>query len=573
MMRLVKRAGLIGVACFVFVVGSATAAFAHANLVSTAPAQSSHFEVGASPPKASLVFDEAVTATSSSVGVYDGAGKPLSVTPLSSPARTNVEVGLPRLGDGTYVVVWHVVSDDGHPEQGAFTFSVGVGGASTANIDSLLASQSSGRAIGTAFDIDRALAFLASLVLVGGLVFVRWRWPDGLERRDVRLLLLAGAAVALVASLVSIPLQAAYANGTGASAFVDGGLLGDVMKERFGRAAVVRAGLVAALAASILWRRRRRPATSGVPLLTALVGLGVLETFAYAGHGYTGRWPQLGLFTDLTHLGGAALWLGGLVVLALVLRRRPTSSAEANSTASAAGRFSRIALPAIGLVVLSGVVQGWRQVGSWSALLHTTYGRLLIVKVLVVVAIIVVASAAREAVRDRAAPALRGVFAGARPVGQSEDLTTRLSELRQGVWVEGLLAVVVVLVTATLVVTPPAREAAAAASRPAASTLRTDASGQRVNYDVAVQPALPGENTIVVTPHITSVGFLPASLGANVHALNDTTGTNVTFTPLTDGRFVATAQLGSAGEWTLDISDTTPVAATAGTASARFALP
>jgi copper transport protein len=572
MIRLVKRAALVGVACFVFVVGTATAAFAHANLVSTTPAQSSHYEVGASPPKASLVFDEAVTSTSSSVGVYDGAGKPLPVTPLSSPVRTNVEVGLPQLGDGTYVVVWHVVSDDGHPEQGAFTFSVGVGGASTADIGSLLASRSSGKGIGTAFDIDRALAFLASLVLVGGLVFVRWRWPAAVERRDVRRLLLVAAAVAFAASLVSIPLQAAYANGSGASAFVDRGLLGDVMKERFGRAALVRAGLVAALAAGILWRRRR-PVTSGVPVLTALVGLGVLETFAYSGHGYTGRWPQLGLFTDLAHLGGAALWLGGLVVLALVLRHRPSSSSEADSTTDAAGRFSRLALPAIGLVVLSGVVQGWRQVGSWSALLHTTYGRLLVVKVLVVVAIVVVASAARDAVRDRAAPSLRGGLRGARPVGQTEDLTTRLSELRQGVWVEGVLAIIVVLVTATLVVTPPAREAAAAASRPAAGTLRTDASGQHVNYDVAVQPALPGENTIVVTPHLNTVGFLPAALGAEMRAPNGTAGAPVTFTPLTDGRFVATAQLNSAGEWTLDISDTTPAAAIPGTASARFALP
>jgi copper transport protein len=252
------------------------------------------------------------------------------------------------------------------------------------------------------------------------------------------------------------------------------------------------------------------------------------------------------------------LWLGGLAVLALVLRRRAMSSAEIDSTASGADRFSRIALPAVAVIVLSGVVQGWRQVGTLSALWNTTYGHLLVVKVLGVLAILIVASAARDAVRDRT------VSGGVATV----------TDLRTGVWLEAGLAVAVLVVTATLVVTPPAREAEAAANRPTAHTVQVDAAGQRLAYSVAVQPALPGENTIVVTPRrTTQTGFLPASLDAAVRPSGQQSSTALTFTPLADGRFVTTAQLSSGGDWNLDIADTSPSAGTDGNASARFAIP
>ena len=62
---------------------------------------------------------------------------------------------------------------------------------------------------------------------------------------------------------------------------------------------------------------------------------------------------------------------------------------------------ARLALPAVALLVISGTLQGWRQIGTWSGLWHTSYGRLLIIKVLVVLAIVALASAARDALRER----------------------------------------------------------------------------------------------------------------------------------------------------------------------------
>jgi hypothetical protein len=99
----------------------------------------------------------------------------------------------------------------------------------------------------------------------------------------------------------------------------------------------------------------------------------------------------------VAHLVGVAAWLGGIVLLAVTLRR----PGDVQEALRATERFARIALPAIGLVVLSGAVQAWRQLERGSALWDTDYGRLLIAKILVVVSIVIVASATRDLLRHR----------------------------------------------------------------------------------------------------------------------------------------------------------------------------
>jgi copper transport protein len=282
--------------------------------------------------------------------------------------------------------------------------------------------------------------------------------------------------------------------------------------------------------------------------LVGLLAVGMWASFTYAGHGNTGQLVGLGFVTDLAHLGGASVWLGGLVALAFALRDREYQ--EANRRAAAG--FSRVALPAIGVLVLSGVVQGWRQIDTWWALWHTSYGRLLVIKVLVVVAIIIVASASRDLVRDQLVPSARAALPHGPSRMAGED--AGLAELRNSIWVEVLLAGVVLAVTASLVVTAPGREAAAAARQPVARTVHVAAAGQHLTYSVVLQPALPGENTIVVTPRLVApTGFLPFSVTGLVSGPGKVTPVQVRFTPLEDGRWVAAAPLSKRGSWTLNL--------------------
>ncbi len=236
--------------------------------------------------------------------------------------------------------------------------------------------------------------------------------------------------------------------------------------------------LVALLPFALL--RVRAPRAKGripVEIVVGLCALGVLATFAYSGHAATGRWIGFGVTLDLIHLAGVSFWLGGIALLAVTLGR----PGDVDAAMRATERFARIALPAVGLVVLSGVLQGWRQLETWSAIWDTDYGRILFAKVLVVVGIVIVASATRDILRQRIEPrlharvaepepepepALVGVGAGAAMTAVDDadvDPAVRagaidpvdVAQLRAAILVEVGLAAVVLALTAALVVSAP----------------------------------------------------------------------------------------------------------------------
>ena len=536
--RFARAGGMVTLA-FVMIGLGATAASAHATLKNTSPPQSAIFKSAHGPRLVLLAFDESVTATPTFLKLYDGAGHSVPGVAARTTQRTQTpQSQLPSLADGTYVAVWHIVSADGHPEQGAFTFTVGKGSATTTDINGLLAQDKASRGVGIGFGIDRALAFLGCLMFVGGLIFARFAWPEILHRRGVRLFLAVSAYVAIIATLLTIPFEAAYSTGDTKKLF-DTGAFGDVVSAKFGTGALWRLGLlVLMLPAIVLLVRRTWSAGRALfELLVVLLGLGVWATFAYAGHGDSGRLVALGFSTDIAHLAAASLWLGGIVTLAIGLR----GHAPTDDDARAAVRFSMIALPSIAIIVLSGITQGWRQLGSWDALLHTSYGRLLLVKAGLVVGIVIIASAARDVVRDRLIPTVRGTV---RPLSAAVALDGEaVDELRNGIWSEVLLAIAVLAVTAVLVFTAPGREVEALANRPAARTVHTSTSTRRFRFGVVIQPAIPGPNTIVIAPtRLISPEFIPASMTATM-TRSGGKPVSLPFTALPDGRFVASTDL------------------------------
>ena len=134
-----------------------------------------------------------------------------------------------------------------------------------------------------------------------------------------------------------------------------------------------------------------------------------------------------------------------------------------------------------------------------------------------------------------------------------------MRDVRRGVLLEAGLAVVVLAVTSALVVTPPSREAEAAARIPQAQTVHLQARGTHVGYDVAVQPVLAGQNTIVVNPHLVGrPGLLPTSLTGSVRGSRSSAATRITFTPLANGEWVAVAPLPQPGTWTVDLTGAGP---------------
>ena len=99
-------------------------AFAHAFPDHADPRVGS--KILASPSKVRIWFDSALEPIFSTIMVHDAGDKMVdkrdSHVDASDP--TLLEVGVPRLGPGTYRVFWSVVARDGHRTSGDYTFTI-----------------------------------------------------------------------------------------------------------------------------------------------------------------------------------------------------------------------------------------------------------------------------------------------------------------------------------------------------------------------------------------------------------------------------------------------------------------
>jgi copper transport protein len=173
----------------------------------------------------------------------------------------------------------------------------------------------------------------------------------------------------------------------------------------------------------------RRHGQRGLTVLVSLVGgVALAATYAVTGHAVAGSNRLLALTSYLVHVSAMSLWLGGLLMLTLVVLRAPEPGLVVR-------RFSPVAASCVLTLVATGTFQAWRQIGSWAALTGTTYGRELLVKLGLVALALVAAGFSRAWVRGRETP------------------------VRVSIAAEVLLGIAVLVVTSTLVATEPARTA------------------------------------------------------------------------------------------------------------------
>jgi copper resistance protein D len=135
-----------------------------------------------------------------------------------------------------------------------------------------------------------------------------------------------------------------------------------------------------------------------VPLVAAL--LGVL-TPAVTGHASTSPDHQVAVLMIALHAGAAALWVGGLGgLLVLVAARRRLLD-------GALPRYSTVAGMCIFAVAATGVVSAVVRLESWGALVTTGYGALVLVKAVLVVVLGGLGRLARRRLATGRTPVLR----------------------------------------------------------------------------------------------------------------------------------------------------------------------
>jgi len=531
---------------------------AHAELLSTEPAAGEH--LATAPDQVVLHFSEAVNLGDDLVRVLDSAGDEVDAgDPVHlNGERSSVALPLPSLDDGGYVVSWRVISSDGHPVGGAFTFRVGDASAAApgedqALIDDVLGGSGQGDTVlGVVYGVARFAAFAGVIVLVGAIAFVAWLWPAGRDDRRARRIGAVAWWTALVATLACIPLYAAYVVGGSLGDALDPSLIGDELGHQNGRAWLARALLLAVIAVVARSKRADRWVLSGL-------GAALLVTISLTGHAVSGDLVPLAFVTDLAHLGAVSVWLGGLVVLIGSLLWRESGSRRGDDeVATIVGRFSQVAFGAVVVIVVSGAIQGWRQVGSYDALFDTAYGRLLVTKVLLVAGMLVAASFSRAWIRNRAVAGARAMALSPGPgaVAASADRgSASLAVLRRSVAAEVALAVGVLAVTAMLVNAVPG--AASGGDTGPRGPFATQVHGETLMVQVAVDPVTVGQSDVKLT--VTDHGLNPiepeevqASLTLPERDLGPITLTLENTGP---GVYVASdVEIPYPGEWQLDMA-------------------
>ncbi|GAB2874191.1 copper resistance protein CopC [Streptomyces deserti] len=415
---------LLGTVLVLLLLGGAGPATAHAALRGTDPKDGAVLK--SAPRHLTLTFTESVGLLEDSFRVYDPenhrvrTGEPQHADGRSDTARITLPA---ELGEGTFTVAWRVVSADSHPVSGAFTFSVGKPSPTTAAVPT---GPDEHPLTGTLHDTARLLAYLAAALLIGTAAFAALCRPP--DPAPLRLPLRAGWWTLLATTVVLLLLRAPYETGTSPASALDPSALGRTLTGRPGLALLARlallltAAFLVRLSARVRLAERRgqergsgedesRPGEGAPTPVTLVAGgafaVGLALTWAAAEHASAGIQVPLAMASSVLHLLAMAVWLGGLVALLILLRRSASAPSLPPATVT---RFSRVAFTSVTVLVVTGVYQSWRGLGSWTAFTDTSYGRTLLLKLAAVVALLMAAGYSR---RWTARPARAGAGAGA----------------------------------------------------------------------------------------------------------------------------------------------------------------
>jgi copper resistance protein D len=167
------------------------------------------------------------------------------------------------------------------------------------------------------------------------------------------------------------------------------------------------------LAACLLARRTKSRVTPiWQEALAALLAGTYLGSLAFAGHGEEGLGlgRNLHLAADFLHLIAAGLWLGSLIPLTLFLiyLRRFHEEAWDSAVSNAGRRFSNLGIVAVATLLVSGTINASFLIGGTSALVGTSYGRLLLVKIMLFAGMVCLAGINREYLLPRLSGDLGG---------------------------------------------------------------------------------------------------------------------------------------------------------------------
>lgn len=522
-----------------------SSASAHAFLKQSTPDENT--VVPQSPPEILLSFTENIEPQFSSAELFDANGRQVQtgVSHVESD-KTVMVLPLPTsLPDGTYTVQWkNVSSDDGHENSGYFAFTVG----SQANV--VIPSPPTVQPT-TLFDrvlsvSGRWLALVGIATAVGA--FLTWLLaiapaivplPDESRRQiagRLRRSATYGIWIAVVGSVILLLSQSITSSDSVAPSAI-----WSVLTTRFGWYWLARIALMIALwillRRTASWDENASSGGRGAAVLLACVSLVPFSLVSHAAAQPSGQ--PMAIAVDWLHLLGATIWIGGLLALVIgVVTMTGLQSMQRRVVfAVLIPRFSTLAIGSVLILAVTGFYASWLEVGNLTALMSTSYGHTLLVKLILLIPILMLGAG-------------NLLFWGPGMLQRRE----APERFRRSLIGEAIIGVLILLAVGLLTSLPTGREAlGATADHP---IFNFDQQGIRATLQIT--PAVAGLNKYTIDTS-TTTGLLPKGTQVLLRVsrngeLQGQREINVPLLPGSASRFESQGRdLSVVGDWQFDL--------------------
>ncbi|RDJ31875.1 MAG: copper resistance protein CopD [Crenarchaeota archaeon] len=464
-------------------------AYAHPFTEETNPARFSNVAAGTS--EVIVYYSEGIELNFSVLKVLDSNGNQIDNKDTKYfEGDYSLIVTTPPLEDGTYTVTSKVLSKvDGHLVSDAIIFGVG-----DVVIDESAGASSPAELIFFPEAGARFPGLVGQTIVLGAAIASMFVW--GTQRKDLikddmskvqeffhgKFLSVTGFGLSIVfaSNILMLIVQSLRLE---ASAF-------DVLETSFGFTWIIRMGITVILL-GIWFAMDRMGALSfkkQIPLL--ILSLALIATTTMLGHGMASE-QMPAVVLDYVHNLVSAAWIGGIIFFVFVLLptfgRLEETKREIMSVL-AIPRFSIMIVISVGIVIVSGPTLLWLLESNIGIITESTYGKLIMAKILLAAAMIAMGGYYQFGVMKDAESKIKS---------KTVKVHKKLSKYLKAEAVLGiaLLGVVALLTNGTL----PAGEIQTVSAEQINFGLISSEFSDTIRFDVEILPFVTGSNTIWVT--------------------------------------------------------------------------
>jgi len=513
---------------------------AETTLVSSSPADSE--KVATSPIQIVAVFSAAVPNNAVMQAVCEGRPAPIGSVTVGADGISLIATLTAALPIGTCNVTYSVPQADGKVATGGFSFEVL--DPATADPGDLGGDVTDGGNLAVdpppvsgPLSLFRILAYLSLAALFGGIAFIRWTWPEGINDDATYKFLRIAWSVALISNYVVAMLRASLLSGNSITSTILPFGWGELFQSASGISAFLRVVLIGACAIVALRPDRIFDPQSQIVSLA-------LPTAAMATFGLTRAiddFSTLGTIAGVVHVLAAGMWIGGLIFLAQSVLIGPGEE----DLMHAIRTFSRQANIYIGVTVIAGIVQLYQMDGG--SILTSRHGRLIVIKVIGVAGMVYVGGAARQFINHQLA--------------KKRELSGRTAQqLRKAVLSEIGIGILVLVFTSWSVATLPPNVTPPGSDRTNYAFIG-DRSGGEFDVQLKVTPDTVGLNAVRIDVYSPSTGLTDLTVQFNPPTNNTASvtlnvpldGVGAARLPMSEG-----VPFGAPGLWTIVVTGNGP---------------